>query len=147
MKHCWSLLAAAFILLTASAAHADLEDYLWELNAAAWGNAAAYQKEIQQHFDVSATQFGAIRTLVASPAEVALVLWLSERSGKPVEVVLKTRRTLSSADWGKVASELGLSPGSEDFAALKYGDLGWSPIAAARYGSLAEYTDFQARLN
>ncbi len=146
MKRCSALLAVCFILLNLSAAHADLASYLWELNASARGNAAAYQKEIQQRFAVSAAEYGAIRQAVDAPGEVVVVLWLSERANAPADTVLQTRRALPGGEWEAVALELGLSPASEDFEALHYGELGWSPVGAARYGSLVEYADFHARL-
>lgn len=145
MNFCRFLLVAGFILLNATIAHADMASYLWELNASAWGDPAAYQREIQERFKVSAAEFGNVRQRVATPAEIAVVLWLSERTGEPVADLLRTCQAYQG-DWEQVALAAGFSPGSDDFNALHYGELGWSPVGAARYGSLAEYAQIHAGL-
>ncbi len=135
------------ILFVAATAHADLTSYMWELNASARGDAANYQSEIQLRFGLSTEEYQSVQQAVNMPAEIAIVLWLSERSGRPVDDVLLLRGGSALEDWEAAAAALGIAPHSEDFEALRYGEIGWCPVGAARYGSLAEYAVADMPLN
>lgn len=137
----------ALILLAAATAHADLASYMWELNASGRGDAGNYQSEIQLRFGLSAEEYQSIQQAVDTPAEIVIVLWLGERTGRQVDEILQLRSGSSPQAWEATATALGVAPGSEDFQALSYGEIDWCPVGAARYGSLAEYAVADMPLN
>jgi hypothetical protein len=132
------LFVTSLILFSAITAHADLATYLLELDACAQGDPTAFQSEIEQRFNIANEDFQNLLQFVGNPAEVAVILWLSERSGQSIDLVLLARPAVRPMNWEATAARLGISPVSDDFYALLDGELGWYPIGAARYGNLTE---------
>lgn len=119
------LTALAFVLLTAGAAHADLDTFLGRLDVSVRADLGAFRTELGTHFEATPAQIDVIFRSVERPAEAAVCLWLCERTGRPVADVLYAYRVHRKNGWGSLAKSLGIKPGSADFKALKRGDLGW----------------------
>jgi hypothetical protein len=129
-------LIAAFVLvlLTAGLAHADLNVFIRDVNVSASGNIGGYKADLGVRFGTSGPSLDMVLRSVDSPAEGFLVLWLGERSGKPVDIVLREYQSRKGQGWGEIAKSLGIKPGSADFHALRQGNLGWSPSDSGKGG-------------
>lgn len=121
----------ALILLTAGAAHADLDFYLRNLSVSAEADLGGFRTQVGAHFGASGPQLDLAFRTVEQPADVAVCLWLAQQSRQPVEVVLREYSTRKGQGWGALAQSLGIKPGSAAFKALKQGDLGWQPAGSA----------------
>ena len=121
----------ALVLLTAGAAHADLDVYLRNLSVSAEADLGGFRTQVGAHFGASGPQLDLAFRSVDRPADVAVCLWLAQQSRQPVEVVLREYRSHKGQGWGTLAQSLGIKPGSAAFKALKQGDLGWQPAGAA----------------
>jgi hypothetical protein len=128
------LTALGIVLLGASFAHADLNDYIRSVNVSAEGNIGGYRTEVGLHYGASGPSLDLAFRSVDSPAEVAVLLWLGQRSSKPMETVVEVYRKQKGQGWGVIAQSLGIKPGSADFHALKQGNLGWQPKQQAAKG-------------
>ncbi len=120
------LAALMFVLLTAGLAHADLNLFIRDVNISAGADIGGYKADLGVRFGTSGPAVDLVLRSVDSPAEAFLVLWLGERTGRPVEVVLREYRSGKGQGWGEIAKSLGIKPGSADFHALRQGNLGWS---------------------
>ena len=121
------LTAWGFVLLTSGFAHADLNAYIRNVNVSAEGNIGGYRTQLGVHYGASGPALDLAFRSVDSPAEVAILLWLGQRSSKPMETVVEVYRKQKGQGWGAIAQSLGIKPGSADFHALKQGNLGWQP--------------------
>jgi hypothetical protein len=121
------LTAWGIVLLGAGLAHADLNDYLRNVNLSAEGNIGGYRTQLGVQYGASGPSLDLAFRSVDSPAEVAVLLWLGQRTGKPVEEVVAIYKKQKGQGWGALAQSLGIKPGSTDFHALKQGNLGWQP--------------------
>jgi len=119
--------ALALVLFTAGLAHADISAYISNLNVYAEGDIGGFRTRLGVHFGASGTALDLVMGTAASPGEAAVLLWLGQRSGMPMETVLQTYQAQKGRGWGAIAQSLGIKPGSADFHALKEGRLGWYP--------------------
>lgn len=119
--------ALTFVLFTAGFAHADLNTYIRDLNISAEGNIGGFKTELGVRFGTPGPQLDLVLRSVDSPADAAIVLWIGECAGVPVQSVLQTYRTQKGQGWGAIAKSLGIKPGSAAFHALKEGNLAWRP--------------------
>jgi len=121
------LIALAVILLTAGTAHADLDAYLNSLTVNASADLGQFRAGLGAHFGASAPEIDLVLNTVSRRGDAALCFWLSNHTRQPMDVVLREYRAHKGQGWGVLAKSLGIKPGSEDFHALKRGDLGWYP--------------------
>jgi hypothetical protein len=121
------LTAFIFILLAAGFAHADLNSFLTNVNVSAEADFGGFKAQLGAHFGAAAPAVDLVLRSVERPAEAAVVLWLGEQTGKPVETVVQAYRAQKGQGWGAIAQSLGIKPGSAEFHALKQGNLGWQP--------------------
>lgn len=128
----WSAVSFAVVmaLLTAGVAEADLNAYLKDLNVAAQTDLQHYRAQVGARFGIGDAEFDLIYRTVNGHGEVAVLLWLKERCGLPLDIVLERYREHKGQGWGALAKSLGIKPGSDDFHRLKAGDLGWHPDGA-----------------
>ena len=123
-----SLLAALmFVILGAGVAFADMDAYLNRLTAYAGADLGRFRADLGVHFGASGPEIDLALRTVARHGDAALVLWLSNRTRQPLDVVLREYQGRKGQGWGALAQSLGIKPGSADFHALKRGDLGWHP--------------------
>jgi hypothetical protein len=121
------LTACGLVLLSSGFAHADLNAYIRSVNVSAEGNIGGYRTQLGVHYGASGPTLDLAFRSVSSPAEVAILLWLGQRTGKPMETVVQVYTSQKGQGWGAIAKSLGIKPGSADFHALKEGNLGWRP--------------------
>jgi hypothetical protein len=126
--------AFGIVLLGAGLAHADLNDYIRSVNVSAEGNIGGYRTQLGVHYGASGPTLDLAFRSVDSPAEVAVLLWLGQRSSKPMETVVAVYKKQKGQGWGALAQSLGIKPGSADFHALKQGNLGWQPEESTAKG-------------
>lgn len=126
--------ALLLVLFTAGFAHADLNAYIRSVNIGAEGNIGGFKTELGARFGVSGSHLDLVFRSVDSPADAAVLLWIGECTGSPVQRVLQTYRERKGQGWGAVAKSLGIKPGSAAFHALKEGNLAWHPGDAGGQG-------------
>lgn len=119
--------AIFFVLFAAGFAHADLNATIRDLNISAEGNIGGFKTEVGAWFGVSGSHLEMVLRSVDSPADAAIVLWIGECAGVPVQKVLQIYRDRKGQGWGEVAKSLGIKPGSAAFHAMKEGNLAWRP--------------------
>ncbi len=122
------------VLMTSGLAHADLNLFIRDVNVSAGGNIGGYKADLGVRFGAAGPSVDMVLRSVDSPAEAFLVFWLGERSGRPVDVVLREYQSRKGQGWGEIAKSLGIKPGSADFHALRQGNLGWSPSDSGKGG-------------
>ncbi len=108
-------------------ASADLETYLNSLSAYASADLGRFRADLGTRFGASDADIDLALRTVSRHGDAALTLWLSNRTGQPIDVVLREYQARKGQGWGALAQSLGIKPGSADFHALKRGDLGWHP--------------------
>lgn len=117
---------AITILLTiaasASAAHADLDTVLYDLNSRAHTDLNGFSVKLSAQFGVPVPEVHSISKRVAVPADAFMCLQLSLMTGQPIDIIIKTYQRQKSNGWGAIAKELGIKPGSNEFHALKNGN-------------------------
>jgi hypothetical protein len=132
------LCAFALVLFAAGSAHADLNNYLRSLNVSAEGNIGGFRTQVGVHYGASGPSLDLAFKAAATPAEAAVFLWLGQRTNTPVEKVVQVYESQKGQGWGAVAQSLGIKPGSEDFHALKAGNLGFQPEGAKGAGGKSD---------
>jgi hypothetical protein len=118
------LAALGLVMLAAGFAHADLNAYIRNLNVSAEGNIGSYRTQLGVHYGTSGPSLDLVFRSVDSPGEAAIILWLGQRTKKPVETVVQVYQSRKGQGWGEIAKSLGIKPGSAEFHALRQGDLG-----------------------
>ena len=127
------LLISKFILLSilhlsigqVNEAKAGDFDWLNNLSIEARADPSGFRVRLSTRFNIGSTQIRAVINQVDSASDAYMVLRLGELSSRPINDVLYTYRNNRSKGWGKMAKELGIKPGSQDFHSLKRGhDLG-----------------------
>ena len=105
---------------TSSSMAADF-DWMKNLNKNASANMDAYKAKLSSRFKLAKAQVGFFMKGIRAPADVYMVLRLSEISGKFPESVLEIYQQKKSQGWVKVAHYVGIKPNSQEFNALKIG--------------------------
>lgn len=137
------LCACGMVLLTAGLAHASMNAFLRSLNVSAAANIRNFRTQLEVHYGAPGPILDIVLQAVDRPADAAVVLWLVQHSGQPVDSVLRVYRAHRGHGWGAIARGLGVKPGSADFHALKAGNLGWS--AAGARGKKASHAKERGR--
>ncbi len=121
-----AVLLVVLIAGFASAAYADLDSFLRNVNVQAQADMKNFSVKLSAQFGVPVPQVDAIVKRVAAPADAFMVLQLGQMANKQPEVVLQTYQRSRGKGWGELAKELGIKPGSPEFHALKRGDLSFT---------------------
>jgi hypothetical protein len=119
------LLAVLVLMLAAlpGVAAASLDTFLSSVNAQARVDLPGFHATVSAQFGVPIPQVQAVLHTVGSPADAFMVFQLGQMSHRPPETVVQTYKTHKGKGWGVIAKELGIKPGSQEFHALKSGDL------------------------
>ncbi len=119
------LIAFLAVVITgfASAAYADLDGFLKNVNIQAQTDMKNFSIRLSTQFGVPGARVDAIIRSTSSPADAFMVLQLGQMSHRQPEAVLQTYQRGKGKGWGELAKELGIKPGSREFHALKRGDL------------------------
>ncbi len=122
------LMACLVVILIsyASAAYADLDSFLKNVNIQAQTDMKNFSIRLSTQFGIPGARVDAIISNVSSPADAFMVLQLGQMAHKQPEAVLQTYKRGKGKGWGELAKELGIKPGSPEFHALKRGDLSFT---------------------
>lgn len=115
---CLMVVTAVFAL----PAHADLNNFLTNLNKQAKADINHFNAVLSSEFKIPLPNVKAILGTVKDPADVFMCFQLSRMTGIPVEKVVSTYKQNSGQGWGVIAKQLGIQPGSAAFHALKNGN-------------------------
>ena len=111
-----------FITVSAVCAHADLSDFLSDLNNQAKADMKGFGFKLSTQFGFPLPQVQKIIETVGLPADAFMCLQLSRMTNRQPERVVQTYKRNKKKGWGSIAKELGIKPGSAEFHALKSGD-------------------------
>ena len=119
------MLAVLFLMVAAlpGVAAASLDSFLGSVNAQARVDLPGFHATVSAQFGVPVPQVQAVLGRVATPADAFMVFQLGQMSHRPPETVVQTYKTHKGKSWDVIAKELGIKPGSQEFHALKSGDL------------------------
>jgi hypothetical protein len=134
-------MALTILLLGATLAHADLDQYLKDLDVRARADIGDFKVQVGAHFGVPAPDLDLVFRSVPDPADAFLCIWLGQKSRRPYDVVIREYRAGKGKGWGALAQSLGIKPGSPEFKALKAGNLGWSPAPAGGGSGKGQHED------
>ncbi len=122
------------IVVLPAAAFASLDAFLHDLNVQAQANLGDYTIKVAAQFGIPVSQVEAVLQVVAAPADAFMIFQIGHMAHKQPNVVLQTYQTQRGKGWGVIAKQLGIKPGSQEFHALKNGDLVFSGVPAAASG-------------
>ncbi len=120
------ILAAIALLIfcgQAVAGGGGLDSFLTNLNVQARTDMNGFSVKLGAQFGVPGAQVQAVIRTVDTPADAFMVFQLGQMTGKPAETVVQVYKSSKGKGWGVIAKELGIKPGSQEFHALKNGDL------------------------
>src|SRR5512136_251185 len=98
-----------------SAAHADLDAFLSNLNVQAQADLPGFKVKLSTQFGVPLPTVETIIAQVRLPGDAFLCLQLGQMARKPPERVVQTYQRSHAKGWGAIAKELGIKPGSPEF--------------------------------
>jgi len=115
-------------------AAASLDSFLNNLNVQARVDLPGFSAKVSAQFGVPVPQVEAVLATVATPADAFMVFQLGQMAHRPPETVMQTYQTHKGKGWGVIAKELGIKPGSQEFHALKSGDLVYGQPSSEGHG-------------
>lgn len=119
---------AASLMSLSSAAFADLNSFLKNVNVQAQADSKNFSIRLSRQFGVPVPNVDALIRSVPAPADAFMVLQLGQMSNRQPEVVLQMYQRNKGKGWGVIAKELGIKPGSPEFHALKRGNLSFTGV-------------------
>jgi hypothetical protein len=111
-----------FSITQAHLAHADLDNFISDLNTQAGKDISAFSSTLSAQFGIPMPQVQSIVIKMKHPADAFMCIQLSKMTGIQLEKVVQTYNSNNGKGWGVIAKELGIKPGSDEFHALKRGD-------------------------
>jgi hypothetical protein len=121
-----AVLLVAFIAGFATAAHADLDGFLRNVNVQANVDMRGFNVKLSTQFGIPMPRVEAIVRTAAAPADAFMILQLGQMANRPPESVMRVYQRDRKKGWGALAKELGIKPGSPEFHALKSGNLSFT---------------------
>jgi len=126
MKKTFSFFSIIFLclfLISPVLASSDLDDFIKHLNVEAQADLGAFKVRLSTQFGVPVPKVEAIMASVGTPGDAYMCFRVGQVASQPVEVVTKEYQANKGKGWGVIAKNLGIKPGSNEFHALKKGDL------------------------
>ena len=120
------VLLVTFIAGFATAAHADLDGFLRNVNVQANVDMRGFNVKLSTQFGIPMPRVEAIVRTAAAPADAFMILQLGQMANKQPEAVMRVYQRDRGKGWGVMAKRLGIKPGSPEFHALKSGDLSFT---------------------
>ena len=117
------VLAVLLLVAAPGVASATLDSFLSSVNVQARADLPGFHAKVSAQFGVPVPQVEAVLGMVATPADAFMVFQLGQMAHRPPDTVLQTYQAHKGKGWGVIAKELGIKPGSQEFHALKNGDL------------------------
>ena len=117
---------AAILLGMSSAARADLNSFLKDVNIQAQADMRNFSIRLSKQFGVAEPDVQLIIRSVEKPADAFMILQIGQMAQVDSAEVLQRYQHHKGKGWGALARELGIKPGSSEFHALKRGDLSFT---------------------
>lgn len=97
---------------------AELDSYISDINSRAKDDYDGFKEEMTSQFGISSSDVDKyVKQEKINPGDLYYGASLSRESKKPVSDVMNNYK--SNKAWGKVAQDLGIKPGSEEFKSFK----------------------------
>ena len=125
MKKIFILLSIIFLSLFLSPlvfAASDLDGFINRLNVEAQADLGAFKVRLSNQFGVPVPKVEAVMATVATPGDAYMCFRVGQVASQPVDVVMKEYQKHKGQGWGVIAKNLGITPGSKEFHALKKRD-------------------------
>lgn len=124
MKRVFLTISTTLICIVALThfAHADLNNFLADLNSKARADISGFNASLSAQFNVPLPQINSIMKTVKLPADAFMCFQLSQMTGIHIDKVVGAYERNNAKGWGVIAKDLGIKPGSPAFHALKQGD-------------------------
>ncbi|MCK9362460.1 MAG: hypothetical protein M0P74_02510 [Syntrophales bacterium] len=115
-----ALILGMLITATTTAVAGDF-DWLRDLNIQAQADSSGFRARLATRFQIGDAQISAVLGNITDPADAYMVFRLGELSHNSPERVVDVYKANKKKDWGVIAQQLGIKPGSSEFHALKQG--------------------------
>ncbi len=114
---------ACVLLLPGTAMAIGLESFLDEVEVSASKDMGSFRADLRLTFDVSNGTLDGLFEVMTDPSDVYMCLRIGEVAKQPIDRVVEEHQRRKGQGWGVIAKNLGITPGSEEFHALKAGRL------------------------
>jgi len=121
-----TLSLAATLLGLSPVAHADLNNFLKDVNIQARTDMENFTIRLSKQFNIPETDVRLIIKASTNPADAFMILQIGQMAHVAPQTVLQKYGRNKGKSWGKLAQDMGIKPGSSDFHALKRGDLSFT---------------------
>ena len=96
----------------------DLDNYITEINNKAEDDYDGFRKEMNVQFGISVTEVDRyVKSEKVNPGDLYYGCSLSRETNKPFSDIMESYK--KNKAWGKIAQDLGIKPGSEEFKLFK----------------------------
>ena len=118
------VLVFAWVLLFPGTATAnDLESFLDKVEVHASKDMGSFRADLRLSFDVSDGTLDGLFEVMSKPSDVYMCLRIGKVAKQPIDRVVEEHQKHKGQGWGVIAKNLGIKPGSDEFHALKTGQL------------------------
>ena len=89
------------------------------LNVSARSDRSRFRHEVALEFGISVGRFDRLAATLGSAGDAYMSLRIGSLSRRSVEDVVRIRQSSPGKGWGKIARQMGIKPGSDEFMQLK----------------------------
>ena len=122
MKKIFASLTFLLVLGFSVSAWAELDTFLDDLNMEARADMDGFSARLGTQFGVPLQRVKAVIKSVKCPADAFIVFQLGKMSGITEAGIVQVYKANWGRGWGAIARAMGISPGSQEYHALKRGD-------------------------
>jgi hypothetical protein len=112
-----------------------LDDFIQNVNIQARADIVNFSAKVGIQFGVSESEVMMVLTTVRVPADAFMVFQLGQMAHQQPESVMQVYQKQKGHNWGNIAKEIGIKPGSPEFHALKSGDLHFKNEGTVQHNS------------
>ena len=117
------LVFACVVLSPGTSRAASLDGFLDEIEIHASADIGSFRADLKLTFDVSDGTLDGLFQIMTDPSDVYMCLRVGQVAAQPIDRVVEEFQAQKGQGWGVIAKNLGIKPGSEEFHALKAGQL------------------------
>ena len=117
-----SLLVLVFtlsLLPTVAIAEFDFSLMVDNLNVSASSDRSRFKHDVALEFGISVGRFDRLAATLGSVGDAYMSLRIGKLSRRSVDDVVRIRQSSPGKGWGKIARQMGIKPGSDEFMQLK----------------------------
>jgi hypothetical protein len=115
-----SVLIVVLLLVPAVAiAEFDFSLLVDNLNVSANSDRSRFKHEVSVEFGISVGRFDHLAATLGSAGDAYMSLRIGKLSLRSVDDVVRIRQSSPGKGWGKIARQMGIKPGSDEFMRLK----------------------------